>query len=787
MRCAAIGFALGVCGLQMQTSLPGTTVLLLCLLAALASMLALRGLPRAAVTGLLCGFAWAAGHAHLALRQSLPLALEGRDIVVTAVVSSLPHRSEGAVRFQAQVQQVHTPGATVPERLILSWYGQAPVALAPGQAWQWTVRLQRPHGNANPYGFDYEAWLLGQGIRATGYVRAGSRLAHDDPHALTHPGYQVERARGWLRERIVRILEGQAYAGVVTALVIGEQRAISQSDWEVFNRTGISHLVSISGLHITMVAALAAAMVSIAWRRLSMKSVALPLRLPAQKAAAVAGALVAFVYVALAGFGVPAQRTLMMLLVVATALWSARQVAASHILCLALLGVLLLDPWAVLWPGFWLSFGAVACILYACGGRMGQALSGWRATVVAAARTQWAVTVGLAPLTLLLFGQISLVAPLANALAIPIVSLCVTPLALIGSVLPEPLAHVVLHAAHLALELLAAILAWLSAFDWAVWRAPMPGLWQSAAALIGAAWLLAPRGWPYRWTALAAFSPVVSQLPTAPHYGQFTVTALDVGQGMALLVETSSHRLLYDTGPAYGPGANAGSRVILPYLRGRGVNRLDMLLLSHSDLDHTGGAQAVLDGVKVARLLSSLPVNHRLLQAAPAHTRCQAGQRWRWDGVQFEMLGPSPATYARLGARANARSCVLRISNGHRSMLLAGDIEAAQESELLRRVPQSLRAHVLLAPHHGSGTSSTQAFLSAVAPTVAVFQVGHRNRYRHPQAAVYGRYQALGVARLRTDHSGAITLRFGYSINIVKYREQRRRYWHEDEMWSRSG
>ncbi|MEW7847133.1 DNA internalization-related competence protein ComEC/Rec2 [Massilia aurea] len=781
MRSAILAFAAGAAWIQTQSALPEPVVLAACSGGAIAASLCLRGIVRMLVAGLLLGACWAALLAHLALHESLPSTDEGRDIAITGAIASLPHRFDGGVRFQFDVAQVDTPGATVPPKIILSWYGATaadPSFGHPGERWRLVVRLQRPHGNANPHGFDYEAWLLGQGIRATGYVRpAGQRNERLDAWT-PGAGYAVERARGWLRARILAVLDGEPYAGVIVALVIGDQRGIDQDDWDVFNRTGISHLVSISGLHITMLAGLAAWAMSWLWRRSFWTAANLPLRLPAQKAAALAGATVALLYVLLAGFGVPAQRTLYMLAVVALALWTGRIASMSHVLCLALGVVVLRDPWAMLWPGFWLSFGAVAAILYACSGRLGVPTRGWRAGLAVAARTQWAVTLGLAPLTLLLFGQVSLVSPIANAVAIPVISLFVTPLALVGSVLPSPLAAVVLGIAHLAIVWLVWPLQHLSAPAFAVWTAPAPAPWILVLALAGTAWMLAPRGWPQRWVGLAAWTPLLTQLPSAPMAGQFDVTAFDVGQGMALLVETRHHRLLYDTGPLYAPGASGATRVILPYLRGRGIGRLDALVISHSDLDHVGGAAAVLGTLRVGQMISSLPHGHGLLRKTTSPGRCSAGQTWSWDGVRFEMLGPDVASYANPRLKSNARSCVLRISAGGKAILLAGDIEAAQEAALLRTDAKRLRADVLLAPHHGSGTSSSAAFLSAVGPQLGIFQVGHRNRYRHPQKAVYARYGAMGIARLRTDERGAVTLSFGPGVAVATYRATHARYWH---------
>lgn len=781
MRCAILAFVAGAALLQMQPALPSAATMLACAGAALAVLLFARGAARAVACGALFGFCWAALLAHAALAPRLDPADEGRDIHVTGTIDSLPNRFEQGVRFNLAVESA---SAKLPPRIALAWYTGyrdtvQPVAdVQPGERWDLTVRLQRPHGNANPYGFDYEVWLLEQGLRATGYVRSeGARNRRLDGFVFSARNV-VERSRAALRSRILRALPEHEYAGVIVALVVGDQRAIGQSDWTVFNRTGISHLISISGLHITMVAGMFSLAASALWRRSFHTRLQLPLLLPAQKVAALTGATVALLYVLLAGFGVPAQRTLYMLTVVAAALWFGRITNVSHVLCAALGMVVLLDPWAVLGPGFWLSFGAVAVILYATVGRAGMRADGWQDALRLGAHTQYAVTIGLVPLTLLLFAQVSIVSPLANALAIPLVSFIVTPLALAGSLAPEPLADLLLGAAHLGVELLAGFLKWLGAQRFAVWSAPAPHWLVFGWAVFGTLWMLAPRGWPQRWLGLSAWIPLLAGQPTSPEPGRIDVTAFDVGQGSALLVETSGHRLLVDTGPTYSPQANGANRIVAPYLKGRGIDMLDGLIVTHSDADHSGGALSLLDSVRVGWVASSLWPDHPIVLAAPNHRRCVAGQRWTWDGVQFEMLHPTAASYADASLKPNARGCTLRITAGNTSILLAADIEAAQEAELVQRAAGQLRADVLLVPHHGSGTSSTAPFLQAVKPRIALFQVGHRNRYRHPKEAVVERYRQMGVAQLRTDVAGAVTLKLGERVEVSTYRSEHQRYWY---------
>jgi competence protein ComEC len=809
MRSAIIGFVIGVAWLQCQAALPSTLTLgLLSALLVLPILLnrlvpalfhrSVLKITTLALCGALAGFVWAALFAQHYLNSELPKEWEGREVTVIGTIDSLPFRFDDGVRFNFAVERVlPVDGQTpiIPPKISLAWYSafrdqetQTVGDVQPGERWQLTVRLQRPHGNTNPWGFDYEVWLLEQDLRATGYVRSDEKSAFKNQlqdQFVVSFGNVVERCRGWLRDRIVAALPDKKYAGVIVALVVGDQRAVGQSDWQVFNRTGIGHLISISGLHITMVAGLAAAAMFGLWRRSFFMRANLPLVLPAQKAAALAGAGMALLYVLLAGFGVPAQRTLYMLTVVAAALWFDRLTSISYVLCVALGIVVLLDPWAVLSPGFWLSFGAVAMILYASVGRTqlhadaaSQRKDRWLSTIKSATRTQYVVTLGLVPLTMLLFGQISLVSPLANAVAIPLISFIVTPLTLVGSVLPAPLSAWVLLAAHQVVEWLAIVLTWLSQLPAAVWTAPVPAFWIFACGLLGTIWMLAPRGWPFRWIGVVGWLPLILNVPAHPAANALWITAFDVGQGMALLIETPQHRLLYDTGPYYSPESNGGSRVILPYLNARGIDRLDGVIVTHSDNDHSGGALSIFDGVKVGWTSTSLPATHPIVLAAPNHRRCEAGQSWSWDGVQFEMLHPTPASYDSTKWKPNARGCTLKVTLGAQSMLLAADIEAVQEDELVNSIPDKLRATVLLAPHHGSGTSSTKPFLLAVKPELAIFQVGYRNRYHHPKPEVYERYGELGIKRLRSDDAGAITLQFDSTLHASAYRTEHARYWY---------
>ncbi len=786
MRAFAPGLLIGAYALQQQAVLPALLWLVgLALLAALLLCCAKRYARYryllVLISGIAVGFAWAAWRADARLAVSLPQALEGQDLQVTGVIDSLPDDAGRGIRFyfatekalQADQQAVH-----IPARIALGWYAsdtQDYPVVHPGERWQFTLRLQRPHGNANPFVFDYEAWLLAEGVRATGYVRPGTHSRLDA--FVSSPGTLINLLRDQLRQRIVQALPDRPYRGVIVALVVGDQRAIDAADWTIFNRTGIGHLISISGLHITMIAALCAALIQALWRRSFFTRANLPLYLPAQKASAAAGLAAALIYVALAGFGIPAQRTLIMLAVVALALWSGRIAAVSQILAIAIATVILFDPWAVMWPGFWLSFLAIACIVFVSAGRFGNMSTGRWQNLQSAAHSQYAVTLGLLPISILLFGQVSVVSPLANAVAIPLVSFLVTPLSLLGSVAPAPLCVWLLQCSHALMAMLAQWLEWISGLPFAVWHAPQPDALTFGLALAGMIWLLAPRGWPCRWLGLLTWLPIMTATPAAPLKGIW-ITAWDIGQGNAVLIETATHRLLYDTGLVYSGTSDAATRVMLPYLHARGITRLDGLMISHSDTDHSGGAMSMLKNIDIGWVSSSLPPSHQIVTHAPNHHVCATGQSWAWDGVQFEVLQPEIDSYAVASLKPNARSCALKITYEGKAVLLTGDIESAQERALLERLPARLRADVLLAPHHGSGTSSTLPFLEAVAPSVAVFQVGYRNRYHHPKPEVFARYQALGIQRLRTDESGALQIVIDEDVHVSALRSQHARYWH---------
>ncbi|CAB3764988.1 competence protein ComEC [Burkholderia sp. MSh2] len=825
MRVWWIAFALGVVVLQRQPALPG----------ARAWMIGAAALAGCAVLGAWCmgrrtratvalgwtacvlaacvaGFGYAAVRAEWRLGDSLPAQWEGRDIVVTGVVRGLPVVDGTGVRLLFAVESNDAGLARFPPLIRLSWrtYGAASRDALPdlraAQRWRFVVRLKRPHAEANPGVRDSEAAWLSAGIRAIGYVVAPGRSALLDARAS---GWRatIDRLRDALRARIDEALGSDAdHRGIVSALAIGDQSGIGGDDWRVLRNTGTSHLVAISGLHVGLVGAIAGGLASMIWRRLRWRGRAAALVFPAPYAASLAALVAAAGYAALAGFNVPAQRAWWMIAAGGIAYLAGRSVPTSAVLCAALGGVLLADPWAVLSAGFWLSFGAVALILLAAAGwhaaREADAEGGegdgesgvatrpgrWRAwgaraarRIAEASRVQYAVTIGLAPLTAAWFAQVSLSGPFGNAFAIPWVSAVVTPVVLAGIALPAPLDAHAFRLAHEALEPMMALLGYLADWPAGVFRLRMPDWPVVVLACMGVAWALMPRGWPLRWAAPLTWLPLVAPAADTPPPGGFRLTVLDVGQGASVLVETTRRALLFDAGPG-AESTHAGARIVAPALRSRGIAALDSLVLSHADADHAGGAAAVYAAVDVRQLLAGIARDSRLWRDAAAagvadRLPCAAGQRWTWDGVVFTMLWPPGGP--GIGA-SNGQSCVLRIDAGGTSALLTGDIEARAERQLVHTARGALAAQILVVPHHGSRTSSVEPFLDSVGPRVAVFPVGYRNRFGHPHRTVLARYEARGIPLPRTDRDGAVRFDVapdGGGFAFERHRDARRRYW----------
>lgn len=708
------------------------------------------------VLGLALGSAYSLWTAQQVLSQQLPIEWESKDQLLNGKIIGLPVDFGSYSRFLFAVEQADFQGT-----LRLSWYGDKRPHLQAGEVWQLNIRAKRPHGVLNPGGFDYERWLFAQRIGGLGYVRNSKTNQRLQTASL----WQIQQLRQTIAGAIQQALADSEMLGVVTGLAIGQRHGISPQQWDSLRITGTSHLLAISGLHIALVASLGFVPIWLVWRVFP----ALSLWVPVRVAGSINGALFACIYAALAGFTLPTQRALIMVLVLMLGLVVRRYIPPSRVFAFALFAVLLLDPLASLSAGFWLSFIAVAILLWLAQRRLQR--SKWQFVSM-----QLALSLGMIPFTASLFAQVALVSPLANVFAIPYTTLLVVPLILLGialfAIVPW-LAELCWQLAAYLLQILFYALDILAALPLAAWALPSVAWAYLLLAVVGMVLLLLPQGMPGRWLGGLCLLPLFFVRPAVVESGAFRLSMLDVGQGLAAVVQTAQHSLVFDTGPRRGSSAGAGERVLLPWLQAQGIQHLDTLLISHADNDHIGGAQALLDTLPVRRLLT----NDADVLTAYQPQVCQAGLAWQWDGVYFEILHPD-ANFS--GKNRNNRACVLRVSNAYYSALLSADIERKAERWLLRqRVP--LQADVLLVPHHGSLTSSSPAFLNRVAPQLALVSTGYRNRFHHPHPKVKQRYQIRDVAWLNTADSGEVRVDFPFKpvgIKIRLWRREQHYLWH---------
>ncbi len=723
MRTGMLALALGLLTLRFLPSLPPGWLLLVAACAGL-SLLFTRVYP---LGFFLLGLAWACNSAQSALDDRLAPELDGRTLWLEGRVVGLPEVSDGVVRFL--LEETHSRRAELPKRLRVAWYGGPRVQ--GGERWRLAVNLKRPHGLVNPQRFDYEAWLLAQRIGATGTIKSGERLS-----SATGLGSW----RDSLRQQLLAVPAFERQ-GAIAALVLGDGSGLSTTDWRLLQHTGTVHLMVISGQHIALLAGFLYGLVA-----LLAKLGAWPRRLPWLPCACALALTGALLYGFLAGFEVPVRRACVMVALVLLWRLRFRHLGAWWPLLLALLVVLLLEPLASLQPGFWLSFSAVAVLVLVFGGRLG--VWGWWRGLT---RAQWTMAIGLLPMMLLLGLPVSSSGPLANLVAVPWVGLVVVPLALLGTlllpvpVIGEGLLWLAGGALYLLFELLGVIAAWLPA-----WLPSNLPLWAWLLAAAGALLLLLPAGVPLRLPGLALLLPALL-LPTQ-HLddGRADVWVLDVGQGLAVLVRTREHSLLYDAGPRFGD-FDTGERIVLPSLRAMNLRRLDLMLLSHADNDHAGGAAAIKAGMPVARVISGEP--QRLAKALGAEA-CESGQSWQWNDVTFRLWQWQRAS------SGNQRSCVLQVEAGGERLLLTGDIDILAERALMQ-ADFPLASRWLLAPHHGSRTSSSQAFIDAVGAQHVLITRSRHNAFGHPHPQVLERYRAAGVEVHDTALHGALHIRLG--------------------------
>lgn len=801
----------------------GVVVLLTCILMWRYRKQALAGKPwlYPGLDGAICvavtimaGLAYGSARVNDRLADTLDPSNEDKVTRVVLRVAELPRLDPDSRVFVADVLSSKPEG--VPTRIQVRWNsgqyagpyggGGRPRAasefpqLIPGQVWRMALILRRPNGSRNPHGFDYEGHVFAQGIRATGTVRGAPVLLDDEPWA----GLSVaaQRARHYVREAMLPYIRELRWGSVLLALAIGDQASVAAEDWQTFNRSGLTHLVSISGSHVTMIAVLAGMAVSFLWRRLRRRGRGLAERLPAQLASAWAALVIAWLYCLLAGWGVPARRTFVMLAVLALSLGLRIPLAPTHVLAAAAFAVVLMDPWSMLASGFWLSFLAVYVLMAGSGwwgtparSRLGPVAS-LMGKLSVAARLQLSITVALMPPLALLFNEVSLVSPLANAYAIPLLGALVTPLALLLAglaVVPgmDAAAGAVAWVAHTILQLCMWPTAWLAELPGASLSVAAAPVWATLFAMLGVLLALMPPGLPWRSLGWAFMLPALCWVPARPAPGEWELHALDVGQGSAVVLRSASQVLVYDTGLRYSPDADAAQRTVLPFLRAMGIQKIDVLVVSHADLDHVGGLRSTLEGLPVQQSYTPFDVSAWLAREGRllgdrdfpplplATSGCTYGHSWRVDEITFEFLWPLGAGHIDLSAgtrERNRNACVLRIRGADHSIILPGDIGADEEKSLVHRGLG--KADVVLAAHHGSRHSSAAPFVAAVRAGHVIAQAARWNRYGHPAPAIVRRWQAQGAAFWNTGVDGAILARSrNGELTVESERERRPRYW----------
>ncbi|MCW8935730.1 MAG: DNA internalization-related competence protein ComEC/Rec2 [Gammaproteobacteria bacterium] len=772
----ALSLLLGVCFLQIQPDITvpvwSSAEMLILLPICLWFFYLLRN--QRVFIAFLIGYLWALLFAQLYFLHQLPEELHGQNILLEGVVDNLPAINETSVRFNLKVkrylsingQKSDILPANLPDKVRLSWFHYKE-EIHNGEHWQLLVRLKQPHGMFNPGGFDYEKWLYQENIQATGYIRKSHQNIK-----LSKKDNGINRLREKL-QLILSDLPDSTYKGLLQALTIGQKSKISSEQWEVLRLTGTNHLMAISGLHIGLIAVMTFVLVS--W----LVPGFLCLYLSSSQIAALASLLVAGFYAMLAGFTVPTQRAFIMLLVMMLAILLKRPVFSLNTLALSLIAVLIINPVNVLSVGFWLSFIAVLIISLVSNSRV-QVKQLHLNTLLQSIRVQWLIALGMLPLSVLLFQQGSLISPVANMLAIPLVGMLIVPLCLLASLISVVSLDLSVWVFTLTSDVLAyiwLILEWLSELPFNNWQRSTVPLLHSVLALIGVVILLLPKGLTVRFYGLFLLIPLLNYEYPKPQQGAFWIDVLDVGQGLSVLIRTREKSLLYDTGAKFSKNFDIGEKVVVPYLKYIGLNQLNTLMISHGDNDHAGGVKSVLNKLGTQSILGESSYIKKELSTYKTANFCKAGQKWTWNAVNFEVLHPV-LSYKRL----NNRSCVLKVWNQHYSLILPGDIESKAERDMLKNSADKLKTDILLVPHHGSNTSSSINWLEKTAPQVAIVSAGYRNRFGHPTDKVLKNYEIMTSRVLNTAISGMIqikvpALQSAELIKTTQYRKVRTHYW----------
>ena len=758
--CVLIGaYSLGLC-----RTLPADDLFLAVVMLA---AIAFRMPGHRAVGWFIVGFAcmWVA--AWINIDDRLDPAMQGETISIAARVVDFAANTGGSLRFIVEPQQ----RSDLPARIRLSWYEPAAIP-GPGEVWQLRVRLRRPHGYANPGGFDYEGWLFRQRIGATGYV-----VSHKDNQRLIDiPIDPLSRIRQNFVDRVTRLLPADDAAAVLLAVGVGARHRITRAQWDRYAVTGTSHLMAISGLHIGLAAGgvmvLAWALLALYCRRINVRDTAL-----------VIAVLAAGMYAAVSGFAVPARRAFLMALLAAAAVLLRRKPDIATLLSIPCLVLFFADPVSIHAPGFKLSFAAVAILLWSlqrhvryCPLPGGPLVRNALRNLCRLGTLQIVLLTGLFPLTVLIFGRFSVVAPLMNLLVLPIFNFVTVPFCLIGMIFTGPLQQLgdpLLVAAHDSIRLVLSMVSLVA--DLPVMRIaihPPDGL-AVALVCLPVMHVLFPSGWPGRKIAWIAIAAALLQRPAVPPPGCLDYHILDVGQGLAVVLRAGADTVLFDTGPSFRSGSSTADLVVIPFLRSRAISKLDILIVSHADQDHAGGVQAIASQFPIGRTLVGETVDGVSL----TQSRCSTAAAWVSNGVRFQFL-QVPRDTAWEG---NNASCVLQVATGRHKLLLTGDIETPVEALLLKNSLLG-RVNTVVVPHHGSRTSSSQDFVNALSPDLAIVSAGFGNRWGFPKTDVVRRWEMAGARLLETATTGAISQRICTDTGVETLRLERRdarKYWHE--------
>ena len=750
----ALNFLFGIMVFSVKNTLVFSSIELSLLFVLLLAILAIFKRHKSVAIGLvffITGFTWMGLFSNQVLDANIDEKFFNTPITVIGTVAELPQIKSQKTQFTFNVSQPYQG------KIKLAWYDQLSPPLHNGDEWQLTIKIKHNNSYQNEGGFDYEQWLFYQRFDATGYVR------NSDLNQLLIGSntLSIDSTRQNIRQHLASNLADFEFMGVINALIIGDRSLVATDHWELFKATNTTHLSVISGLHIGLISGLIFLLTSFLWRQCPWCS----LKLPASIVGAYFGLISALIYVLIAGFSIPTQRAFIMTSVVFLAIIFRRSHNVWQLYGGALILVLASNPLSVFSVGFWLSFYVVAVIIY---GASQYQDKHWLFRLL---YIQFLISIATLPLIAWFFSQGSLLSPIANLVAIPVFSFVTTPFSLFGALLSylqlEALAQIIFSIANQSLIHLLTFLQYLQTFEFNLWHYAPPSTTSLTLLITAILVVLLPRALKFRKIALILLIIVWIQPIEKLGKNEVLITTLDVGQGLSHVVQTQNHTLIFDTGARYASGFNIGDAVIIPYLNAKQISEIDLIIISHGDNDHIGGLKSLLDNIPTQQILSSVPnkISHQNVG------QCSSKQHWEWDGVVFQMLNNSH-TFT-----GNNASCVLKISNQNHSVLLTGDIEKKAERHLVNTWGEQLKSDILISPHHGSKTSSSELFLSTVLPDWVVISSGYKNRFNHPAKAVTTRYQQHGIKAINTNCSGRIEIKLDDQINIDHYRQTHKRYY----------